>query len=185
MVAEIDRNIHRIAIVRYPWPRNVPEKWPCLVRSLEGYKPCIVLRVIYWKAPNAGFYKSNTNGASKGNPGPSVGGFYFRDWKGDFIFVASHFLGVKTILEAEAMALQKGLLYYLENQLIPVSMEIDSHILSKIFEGSWDVPWCICPLITKIRWLMRNEHVEVKHVLTEGGPKRGESTANFRCTSSF
>ncbi|KAH0754682.1 hypothetical protein KY290_024952 [Solanum tuberosum] len=36
MVAEIDRNIHRIAIVRYPWPRNIPEKWSYLVRFLEG-----------------------------------------------------------------------------------------------------------------------------------------------------
>ncbi|KAH0722633.1 hypothetical protein KY290_005290 [Solanum tuberosum] len=122
MVAEIDRNIHRIAT-----------------------------------APNARFYKSTTNGASKGNPGPSAGGFRFRDWK-----------GVKIILEAEAMALQKGLLYYLENQSIPVSMEIDSRILSKILKRAWDVPWCISPLITKIRWLMRNEHVEVKHVSMEG-----------------
>jgi len=67
MVAEIDRNIHRIATVRYPWPRNITEKCPCLVRLLEGYKPCIVSRVIYRKAPNERFYKSTTNGASKGN----------------------------------------------------------------------------------------------------------------------
>ncbi|KAH0753252.1 hypothetical protein KY285_006400 [Solanum tuberosum] len=74
MVAEIDRNIHRIAT-----------------------------------APNERFYKSTTNGASKGNQA--------------LVLVVS-VLGIG----------KKGLLYYLESQSIPVSMEIDSRILSKILE---------------------------------------------------
>ncbi|KAG5605395.1 hypothetical protein H5410_026887 [Solanum commersonii] len=49
------------------------------------------------------------------------------------------------------MALEKGLHYYLAYQLI--------------YENN--VPWCISPLIKKIRWLMRNGHMEVKHVLRE------------------
>ncbi|KAG5581000.1 hypothetical protein H5410_051627, partial [Solanum commersonii] len=97
---------------------TLDKMWSCLVRLQEGYKPCIVSRVIYRKAPHVGFYKSTTNGASKGNPCP--------------VLVVS-VLGI-----------------------------------GKILEGAWDVPWCISPLITKIRWLMRNEHVEVKHVSVEG-----------------
>lgn len=52
MISEINRNIHQLATVKYPWLRNIPKEWPSLVRFLEGYKPCVVPKVIYWKAPN-------------------------------------------------------------------------------------------------------------------------------------
>lgn len=87
-----------------------------------------------------GCYKCNSDGVSKGNSGPSAGGFCVRDWNGEFMYVASHRLGVKTSLEAETMAMEKGLQYYLSNQFIPVILETDSLIFSKILDGIWEVP---------------------------------------------
>lgn len=115
-----------------------------------------------------GCYKCNSDGASKGNLGPSAGGFCIRNWNGEFIYAEYHNLGVKTSLEAEATVMDKGLQYCLDQQLTPVILETDSLILENILDGIWEVPWCISLLIKKIKWMMKNGNVEVKHVMREG-----------------
>ncbi|WMV20474.1 hypothetical protein MTR67_013859 [Solanum verrucosum] len=70
--------------------------WFARAAGVEGYKPTILPIVIYWKPPNDGTYKCNSDGASKGNSGQSAGGFCIRNWKGDFIFAATYELGMIT-----------------------------------------------------------------------------------------
>ncbi|KAK6789577.1 hypothetical protein RDI58_013377 [Solanum bulbocastanum] len=109
MVMEVNMNLHMLAVFRYPCLRNIPEDWPNLVHFFEGYKPILVPKVIHWKPPMEGAYKYNSDGASKGNPGQSAGGFCIRDWKGEFILAATYDLGIRTRLEAETSSMEKGI----------------------------------------------------------------------------
>ncbi|KAK4721269.1 hypothetical protein R3W88_011502 [Solanum pinnatisectum] len=178
MMIEVNRNLHRLAIFRYPWLRNIPEDWPNLVHFCEGYKPILVPKVIHWKPPMEGTYKCNSDGASKGNPRQSAGGFCIRDWKGEFIFVATYDLGIRTGLEAETSAMEKGLNYCVTHNLLPVCLETDSLVLTKILNGVWEVPWSIKIQIQKIEFLRNNREVAVLHTLREGN-KVADYFTNF------
>ncbi|KAH0635990.1 hypothetical protein KY289_035905 [Solanum tuberosum] len=160
MMMEVNRNLHMLAVFRYPWLRNIPEDWPNLVHFFEGYKPILVPKVIHWKPPMEGTYKCNSDGASKGNPGQSAGGFCIRDWKGEFIFAATYDLGIRTGLEAETSAMEKGLNYCVTHNLLPVCLETDSLVLTKILNGVWEVPWSIKIQIQKIELLRNNREVQ-------------------------
>ncbi|KAK4711125.1 hypothetical protein R3W88_005638 [Solanum pinnatisectum] len=146
MLAEINRNIHSLAVVRYPWLQNIPKEWAMMVHFFENYK--------------SGVYKCNSDGASNGNPGPSSGGFCIRNWEGEFIYAATQELGVKTSLEAEVIALKRGLQFCVSNNLLP------------------ETPWSVSLMIKKIQWLKKAGGVEVSHVLREGN-KVADYFANF------
>lgn len=139
-----------------------------MVKFFENYRSVLATKVIYWVPPNMGVYKCNTYGASKGNPGPSAGGFCIRNWNGEFIYAASQELDFKTSLEAEVIAFERGLQFCMSNNLLPVILETDSLIVSKILDGIWEIPWSISLLIKKIQWLRRDGQVEVSHVFREG-----------------
>ncbi|KAK4721575.1 hypothetical protein R3W88_011808 [Solanum pinnatisectum] len=160
--------------------RNVfPENdWPNLVHFFEGYKPTVVPNVIYWKPPMERTYKCNSDGASKGNPGQSAGGFCIRKWKGELIFAATYDLGIKAGLEAETSAMEKGLNYGVTHNLLPVCLETDSLVLTKILHGSSEVPWSIKVLIKKIEFLRNKKEVEVLHTFREGN-KVADYFTNF------
>ncbi|XP_070031692.1 uncharacterized protein [Nicotiana tomentosiformis] len=61
--------------------------------------------------PCHGWYKCNTDGASKGNHGPSSLGFCVRDDEGDVVYASAVDLGVTTHVVAEAKAILQGLEY--------------------------------------------------------------------------
>ncbi|KAL3337562.1 hypothetical protein AABB24_029946 [Solanum stoloniferum] len=105
-------------------------------------------------------YKYNSDEASKGNPGQSAGGFCIRDCKGEFIFAATYDLGIRTRLEAETSAMEKGLNYCVTHNLLSVFLETDSLVLIKILNGVWEVPWSIKIQIQKIEFLRNNRQVQ-------------------------
>ncbi|XP_059285588.1 uncharacterized protein LOC132039055 [Lycium ferocissimum] len=83
-----------------------------------------------------GWYKCNSDGASKGNPGPSSAGFCVRDSLGDFIYATTRRVGDISCLVAEAKAMYDGLVYGVTNQLLPLYVESDSLSLVKMVEGT-------------------------------------------------
>lgn len=58
-----------------------------------------------------GWYKCNTEGVSRGNPGPSSLGFYLRDSQENLIYAKSKKLKDATNVVAEARAILEGLTY--------------------------------------------------------------------------
>lgn len=53
---------------------------------LQGDSSKLFTKVVWWKLPDIGWTKCNTDGASKGNPGTSSYGFCLRDDLGDLIY---------------------------------------------------------------------------------------------------
>jgi len=64
-------------------------------------------------------------------------------------------------------AFKAGLKYCIENDLLPIIMEIDSFIIKKVLDGVWEVPWSISVDIQCIKLLMEKGEVEVVHTYRE------------------
>ena len=52
--------------------------WSNFIVSIESSPLCFRVKEVFWKFPQ-GAYKLNTDGSSKGNPGPAAGGGILRD----------------------------------------------------------------------------------------------------------
>ena len=141
MDMEINRNIIMFAQVRYPWLKGIPNNWPMLVKFFEEYTPIIECKVVYWKVPNVGSYKCNSDKSTKVNPGPSSNAFCIRDGVGDLIYAEASRIADGSILMAKVMALRIGLEYCISHNLLPVVLETDSLTLKKVLDGIWEVPW--------------------------------------------
>lgn len=135
MTIEINKNLYKSTRFRYPWLKNIPKEWVNMVNFLGGYKPIIFSKVIYQSCTKERTFKCNVDEATKGNHGPSAGGFCIRNWKGKFIFVASYEIGVKSSLDAKVWALEKGLSFCISHNFLPVTLESDSLIVCKILAG--------------------------------------------------
>ncbi|XP_019246545.1 PREDICTED: uncharacterized protein LOC109226206 [Nicotiana attenuata] len=120
------------------------------------------------RLPFHGWYKCNTDGASKGNPGPSSLGFYVRNDEGDVVYARAVDLGVTTNVVAKAKAILQGLEYCMEHDLHPLILETDSLVMKKVIEGEWDPPWVIAPDVKRIKELKGNFNVIFQHVFREG-----------------
>ncbi|KAH0688092.1 hypothetical protein KY284_018645 [Solanum tuberosum] len=83
MTLEIGRNLHLMARCIYPWLKDIPTSWPMLVKFMEDYTLILVYKVVKWIKPTIGF-KCYSDGAFKGNSGPSFGAFCIRDVEGNF-----------------------------------------------------------------------------------------------------
>lgn len=132
----MNRNIYIFSKIRYPWLKNLPNNWPMLVMLLESYKPHIQGTTVNWKPPSNGFAKCNSDGAPRGNPGPSVGTFCIRDSAGNFIFANSFDCSILINQEANVCSFKRGLEYCFNKLLLPVFIETDSFILKKIIMES-------------------------------------------------
>ncbi|XP_070032252.1 uncharacterized protein [Nicotiana tomentosiformis] len=151
VIHEVNKILHYLARMRYPWLSNMPLIWPDMIIYLEGYKPILVTRTITWQAPYAGWFKCNTDEASKGNPGPSSLGFCVRNKTGDLVYARSVDLRITTNVVAEAKYIVQGLEYCMEQGLHPLILETDSLLMKKVIEGEWDPPWSLVEEVKKIK----------------------------------
>lgn len=86
VIHEVNRTLHYIAKVRYPWLPNIPLLWPDIIKFFEDYKPFVMTKTVVWQLPYGGWFKCYTDGASRGNPGSSSYDFCVRDCKGDLVY---------------------------------------------------------------------------------------------------
>ncbi|KAH0678922.1 hypothetical protein KY284_020007 [Solanum tuberosum] len=108
--------------------------------SLRG-RPSFQHKIVRWSPPSVGWLKCNTDGASRGNPGPSAAAFCIRDHNDNFLGEKGVKIPDFTNLVAEAITMREGLQYYLENQLSHIIMEPDSLAMVNIINGVWETPW--------------------------------------------
>lgn len=140
MIHEVNKILYYLARVRYPWLHSIPLLWPQMISFFEGYRPYIVTKRVTWQLPYDGWYKCNTDGASRGNSGPSSYGFCVRNHEGDLVFAKAKEIGETTNIVAEAKAIVEGLVYCVERQLHPLIMETDSLVMRKIIDGELETP---------------------------------------------
>ncbi len=103
----------------------------------------------------------NTDGGSRGNPGPAASAFLVKDQKGIVIHEESKFLGVATNNFAEYNAVILAL-EFLSSYLIPntqyvIQFFLDSELVVKQLNGLYKIKSPdIVPLALKVKDLQRN-----------------------------
>lgn len=123
--------------------------WIELIDLLDN-RPSISRTIqVIWKFPSRAL-KLNTNGSSRGNPGPSSGGGVLRNESGLVLFAFSEFFGLKTNLQAEAQALLLGLCICHQLDISNVIVECDSASLINMVCGKASIPWKLKVVLKKI-----------------------------------
>ncbi|XP_060210742.1 uncharacterized protein LOC132637707 [Lycium barbarum] len=135
-----------------------------ILENLEKYKNMETWR----KPPELGSFKCNTDGASRGNPGPSSAAFYIRNHSGDLMYAGGRRLSDTTNLIVEAVAIKEGVKYCIDHLFLPLIVETDSLTMRMILDGIWEVPWSISLVVKRIQHLREGRQIQVIHFLREG-----------------
>ncbi|XP_060202575.1 uncharacterized protein LOC132630997 [Lycium barbarum] len=180
VIYEINMIIYQMCRMRFPWQTNLPRCIPQILQVFEVYRSRIVSKIVKWDFPMPGWYKCNSDGASRGNRGPSPVAFCIRNAVGDLQYAAARRIPDGSNLIAEAKALHEGLKYCVTHSLLPVMMETDSITMKMILTGQWETPWSISMIINDISRLRSDKEVRVEHVLREGN-----GLADFLTNYSF
>ena len=121
-----------------------------------------------------------TDGASRGNPGPSSLGVSVRDPSGEIIFEYAECLGQQTNNFAEYMAVKKSLEFCKTNNIQSLVLRSDSQLLIRQLIGMYKVKsislrpiYCDC-----MELLKHIPHKKLEHVKRELN-KRADELANI------
>ncbi|CAA7038516.1 unnamed protein product [Microthlaspi erraticum] len=101
----------------------------------DGMRRQRVERHIAWKPPMQDWWKINTDGASRGNPGLATAGGVLRDKSGSWICGFALNIGICSAPLAELWGVYYGLLMAWENRVPRLIVEVDSEIVVKILHS--------------------------------------------------
>ncbi|KAH0698915.1 hypothetical protein KY284_013130 [Solanum tuberosum] len=86
---------------------NVHSTWPQMVALLDAFRPRFVYKWVKWHPPPSGWLKCNTDGASRGNPRPSVVAFCIINHEGELVIAKGVRILDSTNLVAEAITIRE------------------------------------------------------------------------------
>ncbi|EOY19103.1 Uncharacterized protein TCM_043836 [Theobroma cacao] len=125
-------------------------------------------KVISWHKPSTGEFKLNVDGSSINNFQNAGGGGLLRDHTSTLVFVFSENLGAKNSLQAELLALHRGLLLCQENNISRLWIEMDAMIVIQMLKeghiGSHDSRY----LWASIRQQLKLFSFRISHIHREG-----------------
>ncbi len=124
-------------------------------------------------------YQIYTDGACRGNPGPSGIGAVVLDAKGKTVHEISKFIGTVTNNVAEYEALLEVLDYCVKKKISPIEIKADSQLMIRQLSGQYKVKHPnIVPLYQKAKeYLAHLKVTAYTHVLREFN-KRADELAN-------
>lgn len=70
----------------FKWLKNISHNWGEVVELISSYRPKLYFLKVKWEVPVNGGLVCNTDGASRGNPGPSAYGFCIRNSEGNLVY---------------------------------------------------------------------------------------------------
>ncbi|KAL6543520.1 hypothetical protein OROHE_010142 [Orobanche hederae] len=133
-----------------------------------GPRPVYKIIPVRWLKPAAGWWKLNTDGASRGNPGEAASGGILRDNLGTPSFMFSEFLGERSNNYAELYAIWRGLDLCVSRNFVKVWLESDSNTALHLIKNHNNSHWKLLGLLTKIWNLMDIVEVRFSHIFREG-----------------
>ncbi|KAL6558441.1 hypothetical protein OROMI_018791 [Orobanche minor] len=123
---------------------------------------------VRWVKPVEGWWKLNSDGASKGNPGISGAGGVIRDHLGSPCLMFSEFLGERSNNYAELYAIWRGLEFCLQRNFIKVWVECDSTLALRMINNRGKSNWHLHGLLIKIWTIIDKMEVRFSHIYREG-----------------
>ena len=140
-------------------------------------------RYIRWYHLGVGWVKLNTDGASKGNPGPAGAGGLIRGHRGELFEVFAMNCGSCSCTRAELLAVLRGLMVAWGGGHRKVQVEVDSEVVVRLLEGDPPSSSPYIHLIRKCMALISRSDWEVKimHCFREAN-RAADLLANFGVT---
>ncbi|KAL6579789.1 hypothetical protein OROMI_007813 [Orobanche minor] len=140
------------------------------------------LSLVRWLKPPVGWFKLNTDGAVKGNPGPGAAGGIVSDHTGTSVLCFWEFIGVQTNTFVELHGIWRGLQLCRDKGLDNIWVEVDSAIALKLIHNNSTAQWQAQTLIPKIHILLENLNTRFSHIYRDGNtvadfwPTKGVTT---------
>ena len=188
IISEMSFDLLSFLSKNFPEMKNIKEEsWPRLIQTLEAKHSRFRVKEVSWQFPTTSF-KLNTDGSSRGNPGPAAGGGVSRDCTGSVIFAFSEFFGTRTSLQAEFMAMLLGISICNHLHIQNIIVESDSASMIDMLNKSTMIPRNLRILA---RWIdrLRSNILEFKHCLrqanaiADGLANTGQATQLFQLYS--
>ncbi|KAL6565547.1 hypothetical protein OROHE_004602 [Orobanche hederae] len=139
-----------------------------LVGIQPGPRPIYKILPVRWLKPVVGWWKLNSDGAARGNPGVAAAGGVIRDHHGTPCLMFSEFLGERSNNFAELYAIWRGLEFCLNHDFGKVWVETDSTFALHVIINKKTSNWHLQGLLTKIWTLMNKLEVRFSHIFREG-----------------
>ncbi|KAF5933818.1 hypothetical protein HYC85_029989 [Camellia sinensis] len=121
-----------------------------------------------WSLPPPSKLKMNTDGSSKGDPGDGGFGGLIRDERGMWLCGYFGKLTNCTCIEAEILALYRGLTIAFEKGYKDLSIETDSQYAIDMLKGNVEVFSPLRSLVEDSKFLIRRCGFLIQHVKREG-----------------
>lgn len=131
--------------------RTIGHRCDQLLKDLEDYRPKLYHHKVIQKLPPMGYQKCNTDGATKGNPGPNFYGFCIRDHRGNLCYAQAGLLGQLTNIQAEAKAILEAIKYWQRENNIAKLLELDFLVMVKVLKNQTQSPWEIIEEVEEIK----------------------------------
>jgi len=109
--------------------------WPLILSELEHHMHNISFRIVRWEPSSPNLLKCNTDGESKGNPGPSSVAFCIRDHSGNLVVAKGYIIQDTTNIVVEARAIRESLNYFIEHEIDNIIIETDFLVMVHILRG--------------------------------------------------
>ncbi|KAL9293886.1 putative ribonuclease H domain, reverse transcriptase zinc-binding domain-containing protein [Arabidopsis thaliana] len=145
-------------------------------RAIAGAR---VERMIRWKEPSVGWFKLNTDGASRGNPGPATAGGVLRDENGIWCGGFALNIGRCSAPLAELWGVYYGLYMAWERKLTRIELEVDSEVVVGFLKAGIGAAHPLSFLVRMCHgFLVRDWIVRISHVYREAN-RLADGLANY------
>ncbi|KAL0392504.1 UNVERIFIED_CONTAM: putative ribonuclease H protein [Sesamum radiatum] len=101
-----------------------------------------------------GWFKLNTDGASKRNPGVAGAGGIIKNHLGQTVLAFQEHLGLTSNTAAELKAIYRGLKLCIDSNIRKIWVETDANIALKLISSPSQGPWHLQNLLQQIRNLL-------------------------------
>ncbi|KAM3203903.1 hypothetical protein P3L10_027312 [Capsicum annuum] len=167
IIYQVSHTLHMLVKVRKPAIKQVPHRWPDIIRVLEKFVPALKVTQARWNLPPDNWLKCNMDGVSICNPGRSSYAFCIRDPLGDLIYAEAKEIAEGTNTFSETIAILEATRYCVAHNVFNLILGTDSLYLKNIITGTWKSPWSVTAELEEIGELLENLNVQVTHVMRE------------------
>ncbi|KAL0286428.1 UNVERIFIED_CONTAM: putative ribonuclease H protein, partial [Sesamum radiatum] len=136
---------------------------------------------VHWRKPQEGWYKLNTDGASKGNPGISGAGGILRNHLGRVMFAFLEPLGINTNTHAELSAIHRGLQLCRDKGFRKIWIETDAKAIITLISSPRQGAWNLQNTLQRIRNILSQMTYRISHIFREGN-QAADFLANQACS---
>ncbi|WRX25598.1 Reverse transcriptase domain - like 10 [Theobroma cacao] len=162
----IHQLFHGRQFQRWQWRGDlqIAQTWGLIFQQAVPPPP----RIFSWHKPSSGEFKLNVDGSAKHNFHNAAGGGLLRDHTGTLIFGFSENFGSCDSLQAELMALHRGLLlctaYSVSRLWIEMDAKVVVHMINEGHQGSSRTRY----LLASIRRSLSSISFRISHIHREG-----------------